>query len=219
MPIAKHHEAQGYDQKPLPWGLWENTRGSDHLALVFPGYGYHADLPVLYYPALQFFSTGADVARLEKRYNEVRGFMDLPDGEQDAWIAADAAAMISECLKRGKYNRLTLVGKSLGTISMAQNLETLLHLERVACIWLTPVLTHPAVVRQLKEASLPGIFAVGTDDQFYDPELVSQLKARQNLTCLVFRGADHSLEVKGDVPATIRCMEELVDTIAKFNLS
>ena len=219
MPLPKQNEVKGYNGEILPWTLWEQPSGSAVLAVVFPGFGYNADLPVLYYPALQLFSSGADVARLEKRYNEVHGFMDQPDGEQDRWLAADAGAVLSASLGRRKYQRVILVGKSLGTISAALCLQNRPDLPRVSCAWLTPVLSHPLVWRELAEGAVPGIVAIGTRDHFFDPHKINQLKTRPNLSCLVFPEADHSLEKDGDVTASIQYIQELTAAVAKLGSS
>ncbi|HEY3343666.1 MAG TPA: alpha/beta family hydrolase [Anaerolineaceae bacterium] len=213
MPLGKHLETRGYRGSRLPLSLWEQPQPAETLTVVFPGLGYHTDLPVLYYPALALFGSGADVLRLEFRYNEQPGFSRQTDEELSAWLAADAAAVLDLGLERHAYTRIALIGKSLGTVTMAAILDHIPTLDSAACLWLTPVLTNPAVRQQIDASENPGLVAIGDADPYYDPALVGRLKNKPNLRCLVFPGADHSLEVAGDALADVHIMDHLVQAV------
>jgi pimeloyl-ACP methyl ester carboxylesterase len=217
MPQGKPLETIGYRGNRLPLSLWEQPGEAQTLAVVFPGLGYHADLPVLYYPALALYANGADVLRLEYRYNEQPGFMRQPDAELNAWLGADAAAVLNLGLQRRKYTRITLVGKSLGTMAMAALFEQAGAVDGADCLWLTPVLTNPGVRRQIEARENPGLVAIGEADPYYDPGMIARLKGKPNLRCLVFPGADHSLEVSGDALAAVHIIEQLLETIGAFS--
>jgi pimeloyl-ACP methyl ester carboxylesterase len=214
MPQGKHLETRGHHGDVLPLSLWEQPAQTNHLALVFPGFGYHADLPVLYYPALQLYASGADVLRLEYRYNDQPGFLRQSDAALDRTLGEDAAAVLETGLKNQAYTRFTLLGKSLGTLAMAALLDRKPDLSNAACIWLTPVLDNPNLIRQLQRGNNPGLLAIGTADHYYDPEILNPLKARPNLRYLTFPGADHSLEVTGNAIAAVHFMTELLTAIA-----
>jgi hypothetical protein len=214
MPQGKRLETRGYQGETLPLSLWEQPAQTEHLALVFPGFGYHADLPVLYYPALQLYASGADVLRLEYRYFERPGFLRLPEAELDRALGADASAVLETGLKNHAYTHITLVGKSLGTLAMAALLDRQPDLSSAACVWLTPVLDNHNLLRQLRQGHNPGLLAIGTADHYYNPTILDPLKSRANLRCLAFLRADHSLEVDGDAQAAVNIIAEILPTIA-----
>lgn len=214
MPQGKRVETQGFQNNTLPLSFWQQPQPTGHLALVFPGLGYHTDLPVLYYPALQLYATGADVLRLRFHYDLVSGFMQQPDAAMLRWLAADAAAVLDFGLRQHGYTQITLIGKSLGTIALAGLLASRSDLDRAACLWLTPILSNASVRMQLQQSANPGLVAIGTADPYYDPAIVDKLGKQSNLRCLVLPGADHSLETPGDALAAVRAMEKLVEGIA-----
>ncbi len=57
----------GYEQAPVPNTFFRQDGPTDHLALIFPGYGYTPDMPALYYPMALLRDLGADV--LQVRYD------------------------------------------------------------------------------------------------------------------------------------------------------
>jgi predicted alpha/beta-hydrolase family hydrolase len=213
MPQGKQDEIKGYRNNSLPISIWEQPNPADHLALVFPGLGYHADLPVLYYAALQLFALGADVLRLRFPYDQQPGFMQQPDQDIVDWLRADAAAVLDYGRGRKTYPRTTLIGKSLGTIALAALLADRADLSDAACQWLTPVLTNPLVVRQLHETANPGLVVIGSADSFYNAALVDEFSRKPNLRCVVIPGADHALEISGDALASVRAIEKMVEGI------
>lgn len=210
MPARKMIETEGYQGARLPLTLWEHAGKTSRLAVIFPGVGYHADLPVLYYPAMQLFAAGMDVLRLEFRYSDIPGFFQLPDDEIYARLNADGRAAIKTGLSGKQYERLILAGKSLGTMTAAALLEQEPVLPVSLCLWLTPILGDRRIRRQLETNPLPGLVAIGTADHYYDPAVLSRLQARSNLRILEFPGADHSLEVEGDA---IRSVENIRDLL------
>jgi predicted alpha/beta-hydrolase family hydrolase len=213
MPQGKQDEIQGYRNNALPISVWEQPNQADLAALVFPGLGYHADLPVLYYAALQLYSMGADVLRLRFPYDQQPGFMQQPDQAIVDWLRTDASAILDYAQHRHAYAQTTLIGKSLGTIALAALLAHRADLSQAACLWLTPVLTNPLVVRQLRETSIPGLVVIGSADPYYNVALVDELARKPNLRCVVIPGADHGLEIAGDALASVQAMGKMVEGI------
>src|SRR5512138_1432044 len=110
---------QGYHGEAVPHVFYQQEGEIDALALLFPGYGYHADLPVLYYPGLIARAHGMDLLRLDTAYSRRAAFRQATEDKQEVWSDEDANAALDAALEQRPYKKLVLIGKSLGTLAMA----------------------------------------------------------------------------------------------------
>ena len=55
---------------------------------------------------------------------------------------------------------------------------------------------------------------IGTADPNYDPVFLEEVTAKGE--SLVIDGADHSLEIEGDLKQSLKAMEKLIEAIKKF---
>jgi hypothetical protein len=62
----------------------------------------------------------------------------------------------------------------------------------------------------------PAYLALGTADRFYDPQALEALRAARPVTLTVIEGADHSLDVAGDLEASIRAMRRVTREVVEF---
>jgi len=62
----------------------------------------------------------------------------------------------------------------------------------------------------------PALFVIGTADRQYKPDLLAQVESATGGETLVIPGADHSLEIPGDVPASLQAMERIVLALQGF---
>ena len=209
-------EIAGYGGAPVPNTFLRQEAGSDHLALTLPGRGYRATMPALYYPEQALLAHGADVLRAEYAYDREPGFSALSEAQRDARLRADVLAALDAGLAQGRYRQLTLVGKSLGTLAMAHLLEGDARASAARCLWLTPVLISPAVRSHMLAIGRSGLLVIGTSDPFYEPDLVAELQRTCHPASLVVPGADHSLELPGDLAGSLRVMEQLVRAVEAF---
>ncbi|HVN53410.1 MAG TPA: hypothetical protein VMT46_03690 [Anaerolineaceae bacterium] len=215
MPSFSSLEISGYRDHHIANTFIRQEDETAHLGVVFPGIGYTAAMPVCYYPGLVLRSLGADLLNLETAYAR-SGFSNLGEAEQAAWLLADAAAALTAALKQRRYTRVTLVGKSLGTVATAALLEGRSDLPISECIWLTPVLRSAQVCRWIAAGKPRGLLAIGAADSYYRPELIAGLERGLGRKALVFPGADHSLEIQGDPAGTVRVIAELVNRVMEF---
>jgi hypothetical protein len=210
-------EIIGYCGLPVPNSIVRTGANARHLAVVFPGLRYNTSKPGCYYPALAMLAKGADVLNVEYEYNRPE-FQALPDREQSRWIAADASAAIRTALSSGKYEKITLIGKSLGTIALGHLLAAEPALDQADFIWLTPVLRQPPVQHAMMSRRHHGLFVIGTADTQYDESLLAEVLKSTGAESLVLPGVDHGLEIPGDVTGSIRAMETIVRRIDQFIL-
>jgi hypothetical protein len=75
--------------------------------------------------------------------------------EQVAWLGQDAQAAVQAGMKKRTYDRLILIGKSIGTLSLAY-LVAQAGYATATSIWVTPLLRQPVRCEPLR----PGTGAV-----------------------------------------------------------
>ncbi len=216
MPSFTSLDLRGYQGKPLANTLVSPDRPATHLGIIFPGYAYSADAPVCYYTRLALLALGADVLSVETNYNRQPGFASAGPDEQAAWIASDADAALAAALDRRTYARITLAGKSIGTRAVAHLAANDSRVARAACLWLTPIFGNEDLREQIIQGGQRGLFVAGTADSLYDAAALDELLAAVPGERLIIEGGDHGLEIPGDVRASARVLERLVDAEVRF---
>ena len=185
-----------------------------HLAVILPGYRYPVEMPPLYYAARILLEQGADVLRVEYAYYRTN-FLQQSENEQDQWISNDVFAACEAGLSQRSYEKITLVGKSLGTIAMGHLLSDP-RFQQAACVWVTPLLTVEWLRSRIEQTHPRSLFIIGTADRFYKPELLNHLKTvTQGQTCIL-EGAEHGLEIPGDIPGSLAALHQIVLAMQKF---
>ncbi len=210
-----HLSLTDYHGQPLPNLFLRQKDATDHLAVLFPGYQYTTGMPLLYYPGLMLLEHGADVLRVEYTYSQQPGFQGLPEGERAAQLRADATAAIDAALAAHPYQRITLVGKSIGTRVLGE-IAADVRLAAARIIWLTPLFSSDALYAQAKAAPQPGLFVIGSTDPAYHPARFAELAARPGSRGLVIPGADHSLEIAGNFWASLDALHSMLAALEAF---
>ena len=209
-------DIRGYRDEPLPHTFYEQEESASEVALLLPGMGYTSHMPLLYYPARMMLSMGADVLGLEYDYNRREDFMALPGEERKRWLLDDVTHACRTILEGGPYRRMTLIGKSLGTRAMGHLLTTEDQLKEAHAIWLTPVLRSESLCRQIKEWGRRSLIVIGTADPHYNQALLDEIRGATDSEMLVVEGADHSLEIGGDVLRSLDAMQQVIHAIQSF---
>jgi hypothetical protein len=207
-------DAAGYEGRPVPASLIVRDGGTDHLGIILPGYRHTVDMPDLHYAGLVLQTKGADVLRIEYAYPET-DFMKRPPAEQSEWLAADVRAACSAGLRRREYRRITLVGKSLGTLAMTRLLEDPAY-ARADCVWSTPILADERLCARIRERRPRSLFIIGTADHFYRPAVLADLVRATNGKSLVLEGVHHGLEIEGDVAGSLAALGKIVEALRAF---
>ncbi len=184
--------------------------------MVFPGYGYRCSGPVLHYPSLALLSLGADVLWVEYAYDREPAYQSAPPSDRKEWRLSDTRAAIDAALKQRSYDRYTLVGKSIGTLVIGDLLTDDPRLRSARAIWLTPLLKSESLRAQLERLSNPSLFVSGTADSEYDAEFAAALERKPRTRFLRLEGADHSLEVPGNVIQSLQMLRQLTEQTLDF---
>jgi len=206
----------GCNVRPVSCSMLTHSAAPSHIAIVLPGFRHTVDRPDLHYAQRILYQGGADILRVEYQYWRAE-YATLSEAAQDACIASDATAVVDAAFARRAYSKLTLLGKSLGTIAMAH----LLHDERCRaadCIWETPPLTVPWLRDQIRLHQPRSLFVVGTDDSHYDESILLELERATGGQTVRVVGADHSLEVPGDIEASLVGLTSIAQAVESFVL-
>jgi pimeloyl-ACP methyl ester carboxylesterase len=206
----------GYVNRAVQNTFLRQSQGADHLAVVFPGLGYSVGMPVLYYPGQLLAELGADVLLVDTRYNRIPEYEQAPDEEKNRWLEADADAAQEAALSQGRYRRVTLVGKSIGTLAAGHVLHSHPDLPNLACAWLTPLVKSAQLRQRIKSVRHRALFVIGTADPHYSPALVEELRVATGGEVMAIQGANHSLEIAGDIVKSVEIMREVVERIKGF---
>jgi hypothetical protein len=206
----------GYDYEVVPCTFFRQEEETDHIAVLFPGFGYSGQMPLLYYPRQLLLTTGADVFVVGYNYSKDQHFLSASYEERDLWLREDTIACYKAAMAQRNYERVTLVGKSIGTRAIGHLFSSDEQLPSLACVWLTPILRNDLLCAQIKQRPHQALFVAGTADPQYDPGKLAEVQQATAGQTLVIEGADHSLEIMGDIVGSIRVLERMVGEIKEF---
>ncbi|MGW8851654.1 alpha/beta hydrolase [Streptomyces xiamenensis] len=173
--------------------------GSGRVALVLPGMGYSPARPLLHFARAALLAAGWTVRELWWQVPP-----DLSPTRSAAWVRERAEEAIAA--EDGACG--LLVGKSLGTMAapLAQERE-------LPAIWLTPLLRDAGVTAALAGATAPALLIGGTaDERWWDPAIAASLPHE----VVEIPGADHALELPGDLAGSVLALHRAVTAMETF---
>lgn len=208
-------EIRGYQGRQVENRFFQQERSTQILSVIYPGLRYSSDMPLLYYTTKLLTERGSDVLQLWADYTSA-DYQSLPREQRAAWLYEDGGAAIRAGQKQRDYGDLILVGKSIGTLILAVLAINEGMPENSISIWLTPLLHLQYVVEAARQLPGQALFIGGGQDPSYTQESVAQLKELPNIMTITIEGANHSLEIPGDLPRSLKAMEEILQRIADF---
>jgi len=205
----------GYNKNPLSNLLLCLEQPAEHLALVLPGLGYNADMPLLYYSSRLLLERKCDVLQLRPDY-QGRVFQAASQEERRERMYEDAAAGLQAGLDQGPYKKLVLVGKSIGTLGMALLINEFKNLGSPVTIWITPLLREVLVVDAALACAAPAFFMVGTADSTFDPAALGYIQKKTGAQAWKAENANHSLELPQDPLAFLDLLRKGMEVLSAF---
>jgi predicted alpha/beta-hydrolase family hydrolase len=208
----------GHNGQPIPNRLFWHTGGAATLAVIFPGLNYTCDMPLLYYPAQLFEQRGVDVLQVQADYTSP-AFASISPAERMLRRVADAQAAVQAGCAYREYSQLVLVGKSIGTVTLAALVSAAAShpaQARALTVWITPLLKQPLLVEAVAHLQAPAWFACGTGDDTFDAAALQQLQRAAPVEAILIEGADHSLQIPDDIDASLAAMQRLIQGLAAF---
>lgn len=204
------------DGSPLPHTYYRQDGDPAGLVIILPGLHYGLDGPLNYHLIHGLREQGWDSLGL------MYGFqVAMRSGFAENWLSTleECRQAIRVSTAERSYPLLTIVGKSLGSSLLAVLATDTEELREARIAHHTPPLAMPALEDQLAAARQPMYLALGSADRFYDPERIDALKARRPMLVRIVDGADHGMDVAGDLEATMRAVKLVVEDTLSFALT
>lgn len=209
-------DIKGYSGKKLKNNFFRQLDETRKIALVFPGLAYNSTMPLLHYSIQSILATGINVLTVDYDYSNNPKFLKQSLRNRSDWLTGDVEAALKFVTKEENQKVVCLTGKSLGTLALGHLLEKHENLRDAKTIWLTPLIKNPELMEQMLSYMKDAIMVIGTSDSQYDIEIIDRLNANTLLGGIVVDGADHSLEIQGDVTKSLRVLMQIVTIIQQF---
>lgn len=173
------------------------------LAVVFPGIGYHADKPLLYYSKKLALFSGYEVR--EVNYGNFSSDVKGNAGKmEEAFVnALSQAEELLGDIDYSAYTQLLFISKSIGTAVAGAYAKK--HGLQPANIYYTPV---EQTFQAVKNRS--GIVFHGTADPWAETGIIKAACARLELLLYITEEANHSLET-GDVLTDLAHLQKIME--------
>jgi hypothetical protein len=182
-----------------------------HLGVVVPGGPFFLSA-VLRIPAVA----------LQERQVELRdialqpGFNPSGALEDNREYFGGVGQQIQAHLDERAWDEVTFVAKSVGTMILGSVGPTLSLPPRVNALWLTPTFTLDYVRDGAIATGWNSLVVSGSADDWYDAGRTSEVVEALDARHLLIDGAEHNLEVVGDVRATLDALDELATATLSF---
>ncbi len=210
----------GYRDQQVPNQFLRQVDATTTLAVLLPGQGYTTDMPLFYYAEWICLERGWDVLRVDYDYRslEYEESLDLrrkrlEERKQQIYSDVEAAFMVG--LQQRDYETVALIGKSLGTRAMVHILSQEPKMD-VWNVWLTPLIGESEVREYIEQHPGQTFVAIGTEDFAYDEAYAGGLSDSGNVEVVVVEGADHSMDISGDIAGSIRAMGGVMSRLDAF---
>ncbi len=177
------------------------------IAVLFPGIGYHADKPLLYYSKKLVMNKGYNI--VDVKYGVLpSGVKGNPEKMLEAFkLALKYATEQLQEIDFRSYDEILFISKSVGT-AVAAAFADENHIN-ARHIYFTPVPESFAYIKQ------PGIVFHGTADPWADTELIKTECRKRNLPLYITENANHSMET-GDVVNDLLIMKGIIENVSSF---
>ncbi|MBG9828600.1 MULTISPECIES: alpha/beta hydrolase [Bacillus cereus group] len=169
-------------------------KGSSTVCFMFSGSGYNYDKPLFYYATMLMLENKIDVVHIHYSYDEQ--VMNKPIEEVMKIMMDDINPVMKKVLKGEQYNHTMFLGKSLGTIPIANDLMKREEFLQSKMILLTPLLTFDSIFDSILHSHHEGLLVIGDKDHQYNADQIDQLH-KTNLQIEVVKNANHSVNVGG----------------------
>ncbi|WP_207544840.1 alpha/beta hydrolase [Bacillus luti] len=190
-------------------------KGSSTVCFMFSGSGYNYDKPLFYYATMLMLEHKIDVVQIHYSYDGQ--LMNKPMEEVTKVMMDDIHPIMKEVLKDEQYNETLFLGKSLGTIPIANDVMKREEFLQSKMILMTPLLTFDTIFDSILHSRNEGLLVIGDKDHQYNADQIDQLH-KTNLQIEVVKNANHSVNVGGyetenSIEAIAKIIEKLKEVV------
>ena len=218
MVSSEQLDIKGHGDKPLKNRLIRLSDDTQKVALVFPGLAYNSTMPLLHYSIQAIIASGINVLTVDYDYSNNPEFLKQSIRSRSDWMIGDIEAALKVITEQENQEVVCLTGKSLGTLALGHLLETHENLRDAKTIWLTPLIKNPELMEQMLSHMKDAVLVIGTKDTHYDSDIIDRLNATTLLRGIVVDGANHGLEIEGNVTKSLQVLMQIVTIIQQFLL-
>ena len=201
--IAIGSEAQAYQ---------EDKKYMKKLAVIFPGIGYHADKPLLYYSRMIARRAGYEIVEVPYKNfpPKIRG--DIEKMKQALEVGLNQAEAMLDHIRFYEYNHIVFISKSIGTaIASAYAVK---HGLRADHLWYTPLAeTFQALDDRQSQGHI--IAFHGSADPWADTAGLEKLCRNAGIPLYLTEGGNHSLET-GDAIMDLKTLMKVMIQTEEF---
>ncbi len=202
-----------YSGKKLRNTLMLNEH-SERLAIMFPGYGYTCQGPLLYYTTQVLLDAGYDVLQIHYSYDSDEKLAAMTQDAQETAVSKDVNAVLDAAEGLAEYKSKMFVGKSLGTTVISYLMQAGRIKQKDKLLFLTPI--FDAVLPQLKKTGgRNAMIVVGAADPHASAEMIRKAERESGSRMLVIDGADHRMETN-NLHKDLEIMKNMMDAIDSF---
>lgn len=178
------------------------------IAVIFPGAGYHADKPLLYYSRELVAANGYEI---KVPYgNFLTDIKNNAEKKRESFDTAytQAETMLKE-IRWKEYDDILFISKSIGTVVSAAYAKE--HHLAARNIFFTPI------AEAFQFVTRPGIVFHGTADPWAETEVIREKCGKLGLPLFITEGANHSMET-GNVVTDINNLTEMMKQAEEYIL-
>lgn len=206
----------GYKAQSTLGTFFQHETPTDHLAVIFPGYGYPCDRALLYFSMKLLLAQGVDVLQVRYEFSNKPGFWQSGEQTRALWFGTDALAAMRRVQEKGDYSQITMVGKSLGTLAVGHVATILPNIGALRGLMFTPLLKNPSLVQQIKLFKGDLLLVVGTADEYHDAAVLEEIRDARAIEVLEIEEGDHSLERPRDVLGSLDMLKQVMGGVSDF---
>ncbi|WP_368657084.1 hypothetical protein AB3Z07_13760 [Metabacillus halosaccharovorans] len=194
---------KSYIEVDSQWGtlLRHQYSSSDScLAVFFPGGDYPCDAPLLHYTRKASILAGCDTLSLAYGYKVVNDEFSF---DKVGDLVIDCCNGIDQIIS--KYDCVIFVGKSIGTVIAGKIIDKFEN-KKISVFFMTPI---PETIVCIKKSK--GTVVVGTNDKYFLPENIEQVKQLPNIKTEIIPKATHSLEINDNYSESLAILNKVTD--------
>ena len=181
--------------------------------VVLPGNRYGPLGPAVRFPVLACRQI-ADGETIEVVYPETNEDDPIPVRAQ--MLAAAVAEQVVPAVEQFTGDSVMFVAMSLGTRALASIASSLPRGRAISAVWVSPLFGVDVVRSGAMQSGLRSLIVAGAADPYHDQDGLDAVRTSLDAETLLIPGADHGLEVPGDLLATLDAMRALSTAVLNF---